>query len=501
MRILRRLARSEWPFAVALLLGAFIRALAELGFRPALWYNDGFEYLGVAARWHAYVIRPNGYSAFLLALVPFHSFALVAAVQHLLGLATAVLLYSLLRRWRVHRTLAAIGMLPLLLDVREVQLEHIVLSDTLFTFLLVVGVVLLAWQQRVSPKFAALAGLALALAALTRTVGVPMLALGALFLIARWSGWRPIMIYTVVVLVPLGSYATWFHHEHGSYALNRADGVFLYSRVMQFADCAAIKPPKSLAVLCDPRPPAQRPPSQNYVWHTSPLDALGPGGESALPEQRFIPARNDAGLSFAIKAVEAQPGAYLRAGGHDFLRSFAWTRTPFPNAAEVAAYQFSNHPVQILPRVFVAGGTAREDTSAYERSAADTRLVQPFAAMVIAYQRFGVVPGPLLAALLVLGFAGLIGARHRDGRRWQLLLLGVVSLALLLVPPFSVEFDYRYAMPAVPFAATAAALALAILVPRWSNAGMTAPRIEPGPEPRARAALTSGAAAHPDRPG
>lgn len=344
------LLQAEWVFVLALLAGALLRLCAVLGFRPIMWFNDGLEYLGVALRWQAYPVRPVGYSAFLRLLLPFHSFALVAALQHLMGLTVAVLLYALLRHWRVPGPLATLGVLPQLLDVHQVQLEHLPMSDTLFTFLLVISLVLLGWQRRATPLAAGAAGFALALAALTRSVGLPLVILGGIYLLIRWPGWRPLGAYALLALLPLGSFAAWYHHEHGSYAFGAADGVYLYSRVMVFADCAAIRPPADLAVLCPQRSQPRWPVSSDYIWHASPLYRLpGPRSIPPDPRQLFIPQRNGPALKFAVRAIESQPLPYLRVGLRDFVRSFGWSRQPYPNAPVVHNYSFSRRPYHIGP--------------------------------------------------------------------------------------------------------------------------------------------------------
>jgi hypothetical protein len=107
--------------------------------------------------------------------------------------------------------------------------------------------------------------------------------------------------------------------------------------------------------------------------------------------------------------------------------------------------------------------------ASYGHGHARTRVAAPYAGLMISLQRVAFVPGPVLAALLAIGLAGILALRRRDERRWQILLLWSVALALLLIPPFTAQFDYRYVMPAVPLAGAAAALAMVILVPRWSE--------------------------------
>ena len=455
----RRLIREHYLYLVALCAGLGLRMLSLAAVRPALWYNDSFEYVGVALRMQPYPVRPAGYSAFLAMIEPLHSFAVVVVGQHLMGLTSATLLYALLRRWRVAQWLATLSVLPSLLDIHVVELEHIVLSDTLFTLLTVGGFTALLWRERPTWILASGGALLLAAAALTRTVGIPLIVLAGLVLLGRWPGWRSVMAFACCASAPLLAYAIWFDSAHGQFGVNNSDGIFLYSRVMAFADCDRIHPAAKLRVLCDPRAPSQRAPSSVYIWHPSPLDNLpGPPGE------RFVPERNDPAQSFAIRAILEQPSSYLHVAASDFMRSFSWSRTDFPNAAEVSTYQFSTSPWEITDRVFVPGGSARSDTTAYEQGAADTRLVNPYVRWLIAYQRVGMLPGPALGAALILAAIGALAAFRRDSRFGPCLVLGLVAFALLIVPPLTAQFDYRYVQPAVPFAGAAAATGVAGLL-------------------------------------
>ena len=100
-----------WP------CGALLRMIAMLGYRPASWFNDSFDYLHVAMSPYPHPIRPDGYSFLLWLLKPFHSFALVTGLQHLMGLAGAVMIYAVLRkRFRLPGWGAALATAPLLFD-------------------------------------------------------------------------------------------------------------------------------------------------------------------------------------------------------------------------------------------------------------------------------------------------------------------------------------------------------------------------------------------------
>ena len=83
-----------FPFIVALAAGAGLRVVAMLGYPGALWFaGDSYVYLGAALRPQPNLSKTTGYSVFLHVLEPFHSLTLVAGLQHLVGLAVAVMIY------------------------------------------------------------------------------------------------------------------------------------------------------------------------------------------------------------------------------------------------------------------------------------------------------------------------------------------------------------------------------------------------------------------------
>src|ERR1700738_3756678 len=115
MRIRALIARdspptSPSPFMAALAAGAGLRLLAMLGYPGALWFaGDSYVYVGAALRPQPNLSKSTGDSLFLGLLLPFHSFTLVTAVQHLMGLAVAVMIYVLLRRGGVSRAWSAVA--------------------------------------------------------------------------------------------------------------------------------------------------------------------------------------------------------------------------------------------------------------------------------------------------------------------------------------------------------------------------------------------------------
>jgi len=88
---------------VLLAAGLVLRVLTQAGYRPALFYIDSLRYL-----YDSHGADPAGYSVLLKPLLLAGNLNLVAAVQHVLGLAMAVVLYVVLLRRGVPRWLAAL---------------------------------------------------------------------------------------------------------------------------------------------------------------------------------------------------------------------------------------------------------------------------------------------------------------------------------------------------------------------------------------------------------
>jgi len=132
---LRELVARHQLFAAALAAGAVLRLIAMLGYPGALWFaGDSYVYAGAALRPRPDLSKTTGYSFFLRALLPFHSFTLVTGLQHLMGLGIAVMIYLLARRAGVPKLWATVATLPVLLDGFQIEDEHMVMAEPLFTF-------------------------------------------------------------------------------------------------------------------------------------------------------------------------------------------------------------------------------------------------------------------------------------------------------------------------------------------------------------------------------
>jgi hypothetical protein len=265
--------------------------------------------------------------------------------------------------------------------------------------------------------------------------------------------------------VPVAGYEGWYSSAHGEYAMTDSTGVFLYSRVMTFADCSRMSPPTDLLPLCTSVPPGQRPIAQAYIWTSaSPL--------LRLSEPMFSPTVDKLAERFAVRAIEAQPLDYARAVWDDTVRSFEWNRSVFPNGQTYDAYLFGyqSHAIPASPY-----GGYPSAAAYYVRGNPATVVVSPFAQVIRAYQRYVWLPGTAYGLILVIGLFGITRRWRRAGS--AALLPWLCSVALVVVPAATAEFDYRYVTTAVPFACLAAAMA-------FGTAGLTRLGASGGPHRR-----------------
>ncbi len=209
---LRALILDNKLFALVLAAGAVLRLIAVLGYPGALWFaGDSYVYLGAALRLRPDLSKSTGYSLMLKVLEPFHSLTLVTIVQHLMGLAIGVLLYVLLRRARVPKLVSALATVPVLLNGFQIELEHMIMADTLFMFLLVVAATILLWRPRPSWPAVLIAGLLTGYAVTVWSGGLILPVVFIVFVIWRRMGWRPLAAIVAGSAVPIVAYAAWFH--------------------------------------------------------------------------------------------------------------------------------------------------------------------------------------------------------------------------------------------------------------------------------------------------
>src|SRR6201996_3631038 len=223
--------RDNKLFALLLVPALLLRLDAELGYRWQVWFNDSFTYVGDVINLHPDRTRVGGYAIFLKILEPLHSYAAVTILQHLMGVSVGVMIYALARhRFGAPRWIATLATLPVLFDGFQVQLEHLILSDVPFEFLIALAVTLLLWDRKPSWKVCTLIGFILGIAETVRSIALPLLPIFAIYIILRRIGWRSVVGALVACLAPVLLYCTWFYAVYGQFAMTESTGVFLYSR-------------------------------------------------------------------------------------------------------------------------------------------------------------------------------------------------------------------------------------------------------------------------------
>src|SRR5512135_2791315 len=248
-----------------------------------MWFGgDSASYLATGLRLIPDPSRVGGYGFLLWALRPLHSLALVAALQHLMGLAMGVLIYLLARRYGLPGWAATLAAVPVLFDAYELQLEADAVPDIPFGLLVLMALYLLLRSpgERRSVWTATSAAFLLGVSALLWPVGLVLLAILLAVLLAallvRRAGLVTVLAALLAGALPVAAYSAWFSTHDHQFSLTRSDGVYLWSRTMSFADCAVIKPPAAELALCPP--PGPRMASSLYIWSgASPLLTL-PGG-------------------------------------------------------------------------------------------------------------------------------------------------------------------------------------------------------------------------------
>jgi hypothetical protein len=361
------------------------------------------------------------------------------------------MIYALLRRkFGLPSWGASLATVPLLYDGYQIQLEHLILSDTTFTFLVMCAVTLLLWKDRPTWKVALAIGLIVGFSWLTRSVGAPVLLGVLLYMLIRRAGWKMMAVTAAACALPVLSYMTWYKVDSGKFAITESNGIFLYARVYKFADCHKMHGlPVSEYPLCT-EPANRLPNSQDGIWNAaSPFNRF--------PGQRFSPENNRLGNDFAKRAILSQPSDYVQVVAHDFFRVFRWNRTVFPDKATYSQYEFGTKGNALPDWRMDSDSTASGEASSYEHGDARTRVIEPFAGFMRGYQDAVYLRGTMLGGVLLLGLGGMIALWRRFGG--EALLPWTLATGLLLAPAATAEFDYRYVLPAVPLAALAAGMA------------------------------------------
>ena len=458
--VLAAAVRRHWLVTVLLAAGLVLRVLAAAAYRPALFYIDTTRYL-----YNAGGMDPVGYKGPLRAILWLANFDGVAAIQHLLGLGMAVLIYVLLLRRGAPRWLAALATAPVLLDAYQVQAEQAIMPTAWFEALIVAGLAILLWRPVVSWRRVLAGGLLLGTSATFAQVGEALLVPAVIYLLAVGGGWRQAIgkagALCGAFALPILAYCTGSYLVAGDFFLSHTGVTSFYGRAAAAADCGAIRLPAPERGMCPT--PAQQAAGPDWLEYgdTSPI----------RPYYAHLPrAETDSLISdFNHRVLTQQPGRLAAAYGRDVVKLFALTRNGSPGDTPISRWQF-----QTTFPYFSPHATPRIVATAIGQYGGGAPAVwRPAASFLRGYQLGGgYTPGPLLALCALAGLAGsaAVALRRRmaaDPVTRQLALaclLCFLSAGSVLLVSDLFEFSWRYQLPALVTLVPAGALGIGVIL-------------------------------------
>jgi dolichyl-phosphate-mannose-protein mannosyltransferase len=490
-RLAERLRGRPWlAVGIALLaVGVALRLVAELSWWP-VGTTLGDAYEAHASSPFQNELHPAGYSA-ILGLIGLLTREVAAPVilQHLTGIASALLLWAATRR--ITRSEWA-GLLPaavVLLDPDFIFLEHSLMSESWFVLSISAG--LYASVRALDEpgpywRWPLLAGAALSLAVTIRTAALPLIVVAVLAMALqrprsspdRRASMRSALALAAGSLAVLLAFATANQIFGRGFGLSASPGWYLYARAAQFADCERFTPPAGTSALCQAQPASGRPGTRFYLFSpTSPAEQhFGPFGE-----------HDDQLGAWARKAIIAQPGDYL-SSFWDNLRGYwlpglrpsgsilpndPWRidngldpQLAFTNSFDTSLYEPvpaaesapGHRPLPLDVALSFAQGSYRQHLEDNFYDAFDVHTSRTGLRFLRDWQqvfRFNAVALWISTLLVALGLV--FGTRRS---RIGVLLFGVGGLSLILAPAITANFWGRYTVPMAGPLAAAAAIAI-----------------------------------------
>jgi len=454
-----RAARRHWTLTALLTAGLVLRVMTQVAYRPALIYIDTVKY--VLSGWEKY--DPEGYRYLLVLPVTWAgNLAVLAAVQHLLGLAMGAVLYAVLIRRGVPRWASALAAAPVLLDGYQLQAEQTIMPDVLFEALIAAGLAILLWKPRPGPWLIALASLVLGVSATVRQVGEALVLPACAVVVLAARGWRQRLgrgaLAAVYFAMPIFAYMTYSAvvlHDH--FELSDQGDAVLYGRTAEAADCAALRIPAYERPLC----PTPREASELGVdWLVN---------NRASPVNRYSPPpgidRLTAIKDFSYHVLEQQPLRVAGAIARDAVKLFAVTRHTDPGDTPIWRWQFQDAYPLYPPGVTIP---IVEYMVGHSGGGGSPVVVRPLAAALRDYQLGGgYTPGPYLLAALLAGAGGILTYRRGHDATLALAALLVTGTAVAVLLGADVyEFSWRYQLPALVTLPAAGALGMTAITER-----------------------------------
>ena len=325
-----RLARRHWALLVLLAAGLGLRVVTQIAYRPALFYIDSYKYLRGSGG-----SDPVGYNILLKPILWVGNLAMVAGFQHLLGLAMAVTIYTLLTRRGAPRWAATLAAAPILLDAYQLQMEQTIMPDVTFEALILAGLAILLWRPRQGFWRVAAGALVLGLTADVRQIGELLIIPAVVFAVLVARGWRrrlgDLALAVACFAVPVLGYMTVSSVTGNGFALTTSGGNVLYGRAAVAADCATLKLPADERSLC-PSPTVA-------AWG---IDRIVNNADGPLHSYQATSGKtaSQAASDFSLAVLKQQPLAIPLSVLRDAARLFALTRDGAADITPISRWQF-----------------------------------------------------------------------------------------------------------------------------------------------------------------
>lgn len=463
--------RAAWPSGAAgrvllglIIFGVALRLLTIISWWPVTPTLDDAYQLYAKSNPFMDPQHPAGYGLIIAALgAVTREVAFPVLLQHLSGIASALLLWAATRRVTGS---AWAGLLPagiVLLNPDEIFLEHAIMSESWAILATSVGLYA-AVRTFDEPmpwwRWPIVTGVALGLAVTIRTAGllmVPVVVLALLLYQARSlhrlrEHWRaPVAAAgaAAIILVAFAGANATFGQRFG---IAPSPGWYLYGRVAQFADCHRFTPPAGTAVLCETRPASQRPSAYYYMF------------EPQAPAPRHI---GDFGTkdslvgAWAERALRAQFGDFLSTAWA-YFRSY-WVPGWLPARLKPTSNGLDPQLDFTYGNVFYAPAIRADLEAFYDHFT--VHPVQEGLKLLRDWQlvaRFGATALFVTTLLMLIGLA--IGSRRS---RVGVLMFGGGGVSLVVASALTGTYSGRYTVPMAGPMMAAAGIALTEVWRAW----------------------------------
>jgi hypothetical protein len=453
--------RAGYGLLALLLLGVGLRLVAVIAWSPVTTtLIDAWPYSTYAdSNPFDNPQHPAGYSLILAAVGALtREVAVPVALQHLAGIATALLLFAAVRRLTGSQWAGLLPAGAILLNPDLIYLEHSIMSESWFV-LACAGAAYAAVRAFDEPDpwyaWPLLAGVLAALATVVRSSGIFLVAVIVLALLFSrrrpWVHWRAPLAALGAGAVVVLCFATINSLVGVRFGIGPSPGWLLYGRVAQFADCNAFVVPEGSEFLCETTQAEERPGANYYLF-----DPKAPAPRTL---DRFGD-EDDLLREWSQRAIRAQTGDYLESvweelrgyfvpslrpdregsGGEldpqlDFTRGF--------NPADRYFTEIQPETERGMERFF--------DDFSVDKDPPGLRFLRGWQEVT----RFGGLALSISTGLVLIGL--FVGPRKS---RAGVFLLGAGGLSLLIAPALAGNYVGRYTVPMAGLMVAAAAVTI-----------------------------------------